>query len=183
MNDPPFKVLFIAGNGRSGTTLLNSILGQFPGLFAAGELRELWDRGLLKNRQCACDRPFHTCAMGDAVLRRAFGGPDLDLAQQMADSIESFRITHLPLTVVPAMRPGDRGRLADPLRHLYALYEAIAEVTDCRVLVDSSKNAAYGYLLRCAGIPELDVLHVVREPTATAYSWGQRREFEPGHLM
>jgi hypothetical protein len=183
MSPVPYKVLFIAGSGRSGTTLLNNILGQLPDFFAAGELRELWDRGVVKNRQCGCGTPFHACPTWNAIIQRAFGGFDLELAQEMSRQIESFRIAHLPRTLVPAFRPGERGQLAELLEHLHALYEAIAEVTGCRVIVDSSKNAAFGYLLTRAGLPGLDVLHVVREAAATAYSWGQRKEFEPGHLM
>jgi hypothetical protein len=183
MSAAPFKVLFIAGSGRSGTTLLNNILGQLPYVFAAGELRELWHRGVIKNRQCGCGTPFHACPTWNAILQRAFGELDLDHAQAMSRRIESFRIAHLPRAALPALRPSARGPFAELLEHLQALYEAIAEVTDCRVIVDSSKNAAYGYLLSRAGLPGLDVLHAIRDAAATAYSWGQRKEFEPGHLM
>ena len=37
------KVLYIAGNGRSGSTLLGVLLGQIPGFFNVGEVRRVWD--------------------------------------------------------------------------------------------------------------------------------------------
>src|SRR6185436_8128857 len=40
------RVLLVTGFGRSGTTLVNTILGSTPGVFAAGEVRFLWERGL-----------------------------------------------------------------------------------------------------------------------------------------
>ena len=49
MNDEKVKVLFIAGNGRSGSTLLHNILGQRAGFGALGERREIWVRGARKN--------------------------------------------------------------------------------------------------------------------------------------
>jgi hypothetical protein len=182
MNVDTPKVVFIGGSGRSGTTLLQDILGQLDGFFAAGEVRELWHRGAVKGRLCACGQPFGGCATWQAILERAFGGVEVEQAQELARAIESFRIAHLPRTLVPALRRAELRRLEGLLTHLHQLYRAMAEVTGCRVIVDSSKNASYGYLLAHAGV-ELHVLHVVRDAPATAYSWGQRKEFEPGHLM
>ena len=52
-----------AGSGRSGSTLITTVLGQLDGCFAAGELRYLWQRGMVDNRPCGCGAPFVTsCA-------------------------------------------------------------------------------------------------------------------------
>ena len=51
------KVLFLAGKGRSGGTLLASLLGQLPGFFNIGELNRLWDWGLVSNYRCGCGLP------------------------------------------------------------------------------------------------------------------------------
>ena len=45
-------VLYIAGTGRSGSTVLANILGEVDGVFAAGEVRYLWQRGLKEGRLC-----------------------------------------------------------------------------------------------------------------------------------
>ena len=39
------KVLSVVGAGRSGTTVLASILDEVDGFTSAGELRWLWERG------------------------------------------------------------------------------------------------------------------------------------------
>ncbi|MFA9430346.1 sulfotransferase [Egicoccus sp. AB-alg2] len=179
----PTTVLFIAGSGRSGTTLLQNVLGQLDGFFAAGELRYLWDRGAVKDRLCACGEHFHACPTWQCVLARAFGGLEPEHARRTAAAIETFRIAHLPRTWLPATRRRELRRLDGLLADLRRLYAAIVDVTGCRVIVDSSKNPAYGYLLAQAGVGELAVLHVVRDARAAAFSWGQRKEFEPGHLM
>ena len=51
-------VLYVAGSGRSGSTLLARLLDQVDGLFAAGELRYVWQRGLLEDRLCGCGQPL-----------------------------------------------------------------------------------------------------------------------------
>jgi hypothetical protein len=58
--DAAVRVLYIGGWGRSGSTLLDLILGQAPGVFSAGEVREIWQSGLVENRPCGCERPFRS---------------------------------------------------------------------------------------------------------------------------
>ena len=40
-------VLYIAGSGRSGSTVLGRILGRVEGFGAVGELRYVWERRIL----------------------------------------------------------------------------------------------------------------------------------------
>ena len=43
------RVLFIAGTGRSGSTLLERLLGQIPEVAPLGEVVHLWERGVIDN--------------------------------------------------------------------------------------------------------------------------------------
>jgi hypothetical protein len=64
------KVLFLAGKGRSGGTLLASLLGQLPGFFNVGELNRLWDWGLVNNHHCGCGLPFQECPTWNAIFSK-----------------------------------------------------------------------------------------------------------------
>ena len=68
------KVLYIAGSGRSGSTILDNILGELDGFVSAGEVRFLWERGMRDDRTCACGEPFSSCPFWGDVLTRAYGG-------------------------------------------------------------------------------------------------------------
>jgi hypothetical protein len=58
---------------------------------------------------------------------------------------------------------------------IYArLYAAIAQVSGCRVVVDSSKHASLAFCLRMSADIDLRVIHVVRDSRAVAYSWTKR---------
>lgn len=59
------------------------------------------------------------------------------------------------------------------------LYRAVQNVTGSEFLVDTSKVPAYGYVLDHVEDIELYVLHLVRDPRATAYSWSSRRKRQP----
>jgi hypothetical protein len=132
------KVLYIAGTGRSGTTVLDRILGQLDGFFSAGELENIWHRGVLADRKCGCGVPFSRCPVWRAVPRRAFGGLDGVVASRMA----TLGRRHTGPRSIPATLAGRVGR-TDPGTVLYRegparLYQAVQQETSCGVIVDSS---------------------------------------------
>jgi hypothetical protein len=167
----PVKVVYIAGWGRSGSTILDGILGQIPGIVSVGEIKFIWERGYLQNRRCSCSEPFLSCPFWTETLRLAL--PDADLGQVTALDRASrrTRTRHLPMMLLP----GALKRYARDLdwyrEALLKLYRAVLEVGSGDMVVDSSKFPSYAFLLR--QIPEFDlrVIHLVRDPRAVAYSW------------
>src|SRR5438270_11044874 len=91
------KVLYLAGTGRSGSTLLARILDRNDGVFAAGELRYFWQRGLLEDRLCGCGEPFSRCPFWSEVMERAFAGEDaLDAQGVVAHHPALARLRPIP---------------------------------------------------------------------------------------
>ena len=91
------RVIYLGGLGRSGTTLLERMLGGLPGVCALGEVVHLWQRGVRDDEQCACGRPFSACGFWCAVGERAFGGWDrapLDRIIALRRQVERTR--HIP---------------------------------------------------------------------------------------
>jgi hypothetical protein len=169
----PVTVLYIAGSGRTGSTLLDRILGQLNGFFSAGELCNLWERGAVAHRKCGCGVAFPECPTWTAVLRRTLAAngssPDPEwLAAMTRQQLRSRRLPGLPW---PSQHVAD-----DYARTLLQLYGAIQAETGCRVIVDSSKSPLYAALL--ASLPRINlfIAHLVRDPRATAYSFRRKRE-------
>jgi hypothetical protein len=178
----PLKVLFIGGYGRSGSTLLDRVLGQVPGFLSVGELRHVFQEGFVENRRCGCGEPFLECDFWRAVTRRAFG----ELSAREVEAIAALkeRVDQWWLLPLLGRRIGTRARRRD-LDHyrriLRRLYGAIAAESGAAVLIDSSKDVSHGYALRgLDGYLDLHVLHLVRDSRAVAWSW-QRRKFNPGN--
>jgi hypothetical protein len=73
--------------------------------------------------------------------------------------------------------------LHEYLGNLEKLYRAIQSTTGSKVIVDSSKNPSYGYLLRLIPAIDLYILHFTRDARAVAYSWSKVKEFQPGDFM
>ena len=166
-------VLYLAGTGRSGSTVLAGVLGEVDGFFFAGEVRYLWQRGLVENRLCGCGQPLTRCEFWGAVLERAYGSRAIDARAIAAEQRRAIRMRRLPALLV-----GRPAASTEHLNRLARLYRAIADESGARVVVDSSKLPAYGRLLRA--VPDLDlrVVHLVRDPRAVAYSW-QRQKAQP----
>ncbi|WP_131737364.1 sulfotransferase [Actinomadura roseirufa] len=166
-------VLHVTGTGRSGSTLLGGLLGQVDGFFNVGELGFLWERGLARDGGCGCGEPVRRCAVWREVVTRAFGGLD-------APETDLLRRAHAATTRgrdVQALRLAGRlpraygGELAEYGALLRRVYTAIAEVTGCRVVVDTTKPVSYGHLLdRLTGL-DVRMVHLVRDPRAVAWSW------------
>ncbi|MEP7368608.1 MAG: sulfotransferase [Dermatophilaceae bacterium] len=173
-HDPvePVRVLYIAGSGRSGTTVINNILGQVDGVFAAGELRYLWQRGMVEDRLCGCGASFGKCPTWGAVLTRALiGHPGVRPSEVAGRLLSRLRLARVPVMLGRRMR-GRRAVAWQPDDVLIEnLYRALAAETGQHIIVDSSKLPPYGLLLSALPGVELYILHIVRDPRATAFSW------------
>jgi hypothetical protein len=166
---PTPRVLFLSGLGRSGTTILERVLGEIPGVCSAGELVHLWQRGVLDDELCGCGEPFSRCAFWTEVGRRAFGGWDPELARRMlALRLRVDRTRHVLLALAPAVR---RRAREEYVAVFAQLYRAIVETSGCPVVIDSSKHSSLAYVLRTSPEIDLRLLHVVRDSRGVAYSW------------
>src|SRR5262252_9835277 len=67
-------VLYIAGSGRSGSTLLERALGEIPGFVNVGELIDLYRRVAEHGERCGCGQEFARCPFWSRVGERAVGG-------------------------------------------------------------------------------------------------------------
>jgi hypothetical protein len=180
MGSSRVKVLSIIGGTRSGSTLLDNLLGELDGFFSAGELHYLWERGLLQNRRCGCGQRLRDCDLWRRVLARSHRNAPRgteDPHQVVKWQQHSVRVRHT-WKLMRAEQPLDGAN--DPAgsygRVLAQLYRSIAEETGARVVVDSSKRPSDALLsARLRGVDPY-VLHLVRDPRAVTYSWRRRKQ-------
>jgi hypothetical protein len=166
----PVKVLAIVGWGRSGSTILDNLLGELDGFFSAGEVHNLWRRGLLMGHTCGCGAPVAECEVWSRVLVEASSaGPDR--ARRVVEwQRDTARTRHVARLLAQSEHPSRRPSLELYADTLGKLYRAIANITGDRVVVDSSKRPAHASILRLVSGIEPYVVHLVRDPRAVAYS-------------
>jgi hypothetical protein len=168
------RVIYLAGLGRSGSTLLERLLGELPGACPAGELVHLWQRSIREDERCGCGQPFSACRFWQDVGATAFGGwdkVDVDRVTRLRARVDRSRF--VPLLSTAALRRAFLPALDEYVAYYRRTYAAIAAVSGSAVVIDSSKHASLAYCLSsCPGL-ELRVVHVVRDSRAVAYSWGR----------
>lgn len=166
------RTLSVVGPGRSGSTIVASILGATSGVASAGEVRWLWRRGVVEERPCGCGEPPARCPVWSRVLERTDGMLEEVLRAQQEISARRNRYRVLrsassPCTTWPAMAV---------MRAVTAeATAALAETVGATLVVDTSKRPQDAAVL--AGSRSVDhyVLHLVRDPRAVAYSWGRSK--------
>jgi hypothetical protein len=170
------EVVYIAGAGRSGSTLLAMLLGTIPGFEPVGELRHMWARGVQKDQLCGCGRAFHDCPFWSQVGQSAFGGWDHAPAERMIE-LQSHvdRLRHVPALSLLRLSP-ERRRLADEYAETMSrVYRAVGGMSGVRAVVDSSKSVTYALLLGRMPDVKPRLIHLVRDSRAVAHSWTRRR--------
>lgn len=170
------KLIYVAGYGRSGTTLLDIALGEHPAIMGAGEVttltRHVWDSG----EYCACGARVRDCPSWTAIVARwTQGEPEGFLAR--------YRRTQERTEGLVA--PGRLLRLPgwrDHGRRTLKLLRGMAMVSGRPILVDSSKLPGRAFALAAMPGIDLHVVHVVRDGRGVAWSLmkGHSRSVEKG---
>lgn len=180
MTNEPIRVILITGYSRSGSTLLARMLGEVDGVVSPGELRYLWRRGLVENRRCDCGEPSLSCPFWGKALERAFGSvAELDHEAVLRLQSRVDRVKRIPSLASGSPREGLGEEVATYLSYFERLYEAIADVSGSRIVVDSSKDPSFGHVLARSERIELHAVHLVRDSRAVAHSWSRHKD-DPG---
>jgi hypothetical protein len=167
MSDP--RILYIAGTGRSGSTIINQILGEVDGWFATGELWFVWH-----NVVCGCGARVDECEFWGAITERARATPgSIDPL-----ALERRELGEGPGQLLAVARDRRRRAAGRPPLLAYPelladLYREIQAASGADVIVDASKRIMLPLLANLTDA-KLYVLHLVRDPRAHAYAWSKR---------
>jgi hypothetical protein len=181
----PVTVLSVVGAGRSGTTVLASVLGEVPGCASAGEIRWLWERGVLDGRPCGCGEKPATCPVWSRVIEACLStpGPDglLPTVESIVAAQQQLDETRHRLRVLRGARADDEDRALRLVRHVTGVVvRSFAEATGAGVVIDTSKRPLDAAVM--AQVPDVDhyVVHMLRDPRAVAHSWRRAKSFSVG---
>jgi hypothetical protein len=168
-------VVYIAGSGRSGSTLLERILGTLPGVVNVGEVNDLFRRVLRFDERCGCGEPISSCAFWTAVGARALGGWSDELVDEMLGlQRQVARQRHLGRLMTPRLRDDAFQTALRRFSDVHArIYQAVLAESGGDIVVDASKGAAQALAAAGGGGVDLRLLHLVRDPRGVAFSWAK----------
>lgn len=166
-------MLYLAGFGRSGSSILGNVLGQAADFFHGGEMRNIWDDGFMLNRVCGCGLVFAACPFWQAVAKQITEQEGIDPIRVRDKRNQLGRTRQLPWWLLPGVRHQLEYQAHDLVNWIGSTYRIIQEESGAKVLVDSTMSPVYGHLLTQAPQIDLRVVHLVRDPRAVAYSWSK----------
>jgi hypothetical protein len=166
------KVIFIAGSGRTGSTLLSILMSQNPDCFNLGQIRDI-HIGIRDNGICSCGDRFLDCSFWSVVLNKIYGENYVDGVRTDLRYFRQFAGDAVEENVWSNIKEKEQmcSTYKAFLKNLRRKYETCAEVSGKTILVDSSKSPELALALSL--IPEIDlyILNLVRHPGAVAVSW------------
>ncbi len=166
-----FKILYIAGSGRSGSTLLASLLGELEGFFNAGEASRHLFAYKFRPLPCGCGSELSTCSFWKNIVSFIPSPPAKKIARKF------MRIRCYPFLISLFRTKKIQSNFNDLGKQLQEMYRQISLKANCGVIVDSSKTPDFAYILSQFSDVEIFVLHLVREPWGVVSSWRKPKDY------
>ncbi len=166
----PIRVLYVIGTARSGSTVLNTLLGSHPDILGAGELGYLPKAGHVFQQVCSCGAEATKCRFWSQVHAEwvNLGGPDsLEDYGRLQRRFEGGRFLPRESPRFTGTQSAAYSEYAEMARTLLA---AACKVSGKNIIVDSTKTPWRAMMLSSLPGVELHVLHLVRHPAGVIWS-------------
>ena len=163
-------VLYIVGEGRSGSTIIDNLLNSLPNVTSLGELHFLYERGIQGNQVCGCGSEFKDCEFWSNVLRTM---REKYRWQEVLGFFEQLGFDSLLRFPIEALRDHfgtDGGLYESSVAVFDEIYRAAAAISNASLIVDSSKTIHFAYFLQRYSDLDIRFLHLVRDARGVAYS-------------
>jgi hypothetical protein len=152
------QILYIMGTGRTGTTILEILLANNPGMVGVGEAKHIFRDGFIRNLPCACGRAGLECELWSRVLEMSgWNLRECEDRGRLVEHVESH--ARFPFVWLGAAR----ARSLERYRRTHeTLFRAVGAITHAQVIVDSSKYAGRALLFARLFPDRVKVLCITR---------------------
>ncbi len=158
------QILYLLGAGRSGTTMLTTVLNNHPQIFAVGEMHQFLDY-VRDNKDCSCGADLSDCSFWSPILSQ-LDTHHLSKKETVTFSNDLEWHTHIPKHLI--------GKPNKEYSHLVnAIFDAIDSEVDASWLLDSSKYISRYLLLRKNKHLTVKGIYMVRDVRGVIYSFGK----------
>jgi len=165
-------VIYIMGEGRSGSTLLDLLLSNQKSLFGTGELWTFFEEDYSVQGFCSCGHSVSNCEFWSSVkneLTKKYGDEILLEHRKLREIYDKTQ--WLPFRLL-GMQWNNFSKYCNQLT---SIFDIISALSNKKFIIDSSKQIGRAYnLLVC---PEINVklIHLVRDGRGVI--WSRKRDF------
>lgn len=161
------KIIYITGDGRSGSTLLELVLANDSHTVSIGEGYRFWNRFYEGESNCSCDEKITNCPLWKAVhdqLNTIQGYNHQEVWQQIQFLLKFKNRNHIK----DLLKTNDYAVFVQVVK---CFYEALFSFTNSALIIDSSKSTGWLRILYELDVFELEIIHLERNLEAVANSW------------
>ena len=153
-------IIYIAGYGRSGSTLVSILLDNLPNVISVGEVAALPFYYGKDGLGCSCSEGYEECPLWGRVIGQLPGG--VDFVKEMGEYQKRIEPWYTKL-----LKGYDKYDLSEYKKYMTKFFETIHNETENRIIVDSSKSS-YKTTWRALALSTIDnvkliLVHLIRD--------------------
>ena len=166
------KILYIASNGRSGSTLLEKLLCRDGKNFSVGEI-EFLDKERRSNSLCSCGKAMDQCRFWSPLIQ---SGTSTLFTYPFSyfRSIDSRVVQpKIIISIIKKLLVGEgyiNLKFQDYIQKNEEAFKKISKMSGYDCIVDSSKDPYRMYLLSESQELDVAVLHMIKHPCSFVFS-------------
>jgi hypothetical protein len=176
MRPQDIKIIYIAGYSRSGSTLLDIMIGNFDGNCSCGEISFLPENGIRDREYCSCGSHVVNCSFWKEVIHTWDRNRSLSNDEYIAYNKSFFRNKRIASLIWKFLFPDEKFRVF--MKDTQKLYESIWFHNHHKVIIDSSKSPYRLLLLKKIGF-EITTIHLIRSIKGVLYSTSKLLKTDP----
>ncbi|MBT8264216.1 MAG: sulfotransferase [Muriicola sp.] len=155
MNNSPTPIIYLLGAGRSGTTVLATVMNAHPNIHTAGELHQFYDH-LLGKKVCSCGNSLESCEFWQGIYKQySEASEKFKLWRETCEEKEAHR--NIPKYFISSTKENTYNQIQSKL------FAAIQTQTGNDYILDSSKYIARYLLLKRNKNLNVRGIYVVRD--------------------
>lgn len=166
------KIIYIMGDGRTGSTLLESILANSKNSIGIGESYRFWERFYKADSLCGCNKYIQDCELWrfvDTYLQKHIENYDVKRIRQYIKYYSNYN-NSIQL-VTSKLWSSELEYLVNVIA---GFYRAIQLYSGKDIIIDSSKSPVWVFLIsKCSSI-KLFNIHLERDLPSVASSWKKK---------
>lgn len=180
-SQPKINLVYVASIGRSGTTLLESMLGAHPEMATTGELH-LWPHELEMGgvRPCGSGKYVQECPFWQTMRKQvdplAQTGPQLHYFREEHNGGRTLRLRRLSDFASGELSPRTARLVQQYGQNNYEIFHHFLNLVEAETgtrpgwVVDASKDPYRLLWLQRSGLFNIKVVHMVKNPRGFIYS-------------
>lgn len=166
MKKDTINLIYLLGAGRSGTTLLATLLNSCSSVVTVGEMHQFYEH-LLENKPCSCGKKLGSCFVWSSIVKAIDqSGLSLENALQTTEEVEKHY--NIPKEILINKQNEAYQKLQEKA------FEALGKENPDKYLVDSSKYIARYLQLKKNKKYNIKGVYLVRDVRGVVNSFGKQ---------